>query len=126
MYDVGMTDEEAEALLKQLSDHYKQPVMPVQRYCDALRAWENVLWQNADTQEIAKAASATFMAIVKSNMLSRLIYDGEKVRTRKCPIHDGHWSGCRWDEPFCDCQMMENGEYGSNVTGWLPQEINRE
>jgi hypothetical protein len=42
-----LTDEQAEAMLKRLSKHFKQPVMPVQRYCDKLRAWARCIDQRA-------------------------------------------------------------------------------
>lgn len=53
------------------------------------------------------------LAIYKSNLLSRLIYSGEQLRTTPCPKHKGRWSGCVWDAQ-CECMC------GSNVTGWLP------
>lgn len=118
-----MTNEEAEELLEKLTEHYKEPVMRASRYCKALEQWQDAVAENKyGGVELSQAIGTTFMAIMKSNMLARLIYQGEQPRTKKCPVHDGHWSGCSFnDEHCCDCQMMENGEYGSNVTGWLPE-----
>ena len=38
-----MTDAEAEAMLAQLSAHYRVPVMPIERYCAGLRTWQQAL-----------------------------------------------------------------------------------
>lgn len=43
-----MTDEEAEAALKELSKHFRQPVMPIGRYCKGLRDWQTALHARAD------------------------------------------------------------------------------
>lgn len=38
-----MTNDEAEAMLAELSKHYGTPVMPISRYCEALRTWQDAL-----------------------------------------------------------------------------------
>lgn len=63
----------------------------------------------------------------KSNLLYRLIYLGEPLRTEKCPVHEGRWSGCSWGDAlktgWCDCQKVRTPDgrvgYDSNVCGWL-------
>ena len=120
-----MTDEEAEALLVQLSAHYRQPVRPVGRYCAALRTWSSALTDRAartldpDDKKFAETVGFVFLQIEKSNLLARLIYGGESLRTVPCPTHQGRWSGCVWGEA-CACQSNQNGTVGCNVTGWLP------
>ena len=156
-----MDREEAEKLLKVLSDHYGEPVMPVRRYCDALRTWGTALSDRArrsrdaifvglsrdeivtkrgdlarrsmmtgkktsedhaydelkSQEKIAEAAYEVFRQITKSNLLARLIYGGQALRTTPCPTHKGRWSGCMWpkdSKDVCACMV------GSNVTGWLP------
>jgi hypothetical protein len=42
-----VTDAEAEAMLAQLSAHYKVPVMPIERYCAGLRTWQQALHDRA-------------------------------------------------------------------------------
>ena len=110
------TKETVEALLKDLSDHFKEPVMPIGRYCDALRTWQrvNVESGNPDRKRITDATSIVFLAIAKSNLLARLLYDNEPLRTEKCPIHKGVWSGCTWGDSACPHCMS-----GANVTGWI-------
>lgn len=72
----------------------------------------------AEAKRIAEAASVLQIPIAKSNLLHRLIYIGEPLRTKKCPEHQGRWSGCDWnfdeDKPVCECTS------GLNITGWLP------
>lgn len=122
-----MTDEEAQAMLKQLSEHFREPVMPVSKYCAALDTWHRALItegsgrsKSSSNEELASMVSHVFLQIRKSNLLYRLIYAGETLRTEKCPDHKGRWSGCSWSDTPCECQKMQNGKYDSNVTGWLP------
>ena len=103
-----MTDAEAESMLKQLTEHFNQPVMPIERYCEAFHTW---FWAAGPYLKIDPMRMVT--AIHKSNLLRRLIYQGEKLRTVKCPTHKGEWSGCSGFEP-CDCKS------GIDITGWLP------
>ncbi len=82
--------------------------------CTAFRTWGEVTGENRWPTE--------FEAI-KSNLLYRLIYLGERLRTEKCPVHDGHWVGCAFGT-YCDCQKVIDPEdglvyYDSNVCGWL-------
>lgn len=46
-----MTDEEAEVLLKQLKEHYHQPVMPISKYCKALTTWTTCLQDRVDREK---------------------------------------------------------------------------
>ena len=113
------TKETAEALLKDLSDHFKEPVMPIGRYCDALRTWRRANEEsgNPDRKYIVDATAIVFLAISKSNLLARLLYEGEQLRAEKCPVHEGKWSGCTWGDGKCPHCMS-----GSNVTGWIAKE----
>lgn len=53
-------------------------------------------------------------SISKSCLLDRLLYGGEKIRTKICPVHKGHWSGCiPSDQITCGC------DHGICITGWL-------
>lgn len=137
----ALTEDEAKAMLERLTKHYGDPVMPVSRYCAALNLWASALRMKADRLSLIQdpnehvkdeAASAekfadkvgdVFMQITKSNLLWRLIYAGESLRKEECPVHKGCWSGCAWnDDPKnnCDCQRMQRGGVGANVTGWIP------
>lgn len=155
----AFTPEEAEAMLRRLSKHFKEPVMPIGRYCAALQLWQCALREKFDWLKSKLAAGETkipmvltgvsddsvfkewsrnvaselesakqlsndvdhvFRQITKSNLLSRLLYSGESLRTKRCPAHQGFWSGCSSQDEACGCQKMQNGSTDSNVTGWLP------
>lgn len=45
--DAKIPEDDAEAQLKRLSRHFGEPVMPIRRYCDGLRAWERALHERA-------------------------------------------------------------------------------
>jgi hypothetical protein len=62
----------------------------------------------------AAALSQLGLMIRKSCLLNRLIYGGEALRTRPCPIHKGHFAGCKWDPCPAGCS------FGAAITGWLP------
>jgi hypothetical protein len=192
-----LTDEQAEAMLKMLARHFREPVLPMSRYCDALNTWGRVVGERAATlrkelfpnyhdweevaddrgqrgrtplakeqhaeyekvktrdtlrslilvglsalsretakevlelvhkdpdpreRQIIKLLSfeeadhqveRTFLAIHKSNLLARILYAGEKLRSQACPEHKGKWSGIEWPENPCPhkCQM----------TGWVQE-----
>jgi hypothetical protein len=65
-------------------------------------------------QEAAHQVERTLLAVHKSNLLARLLYSGEKLRTKMCPIHKGKWSGVEWPGEACPhkCQL----------TGWIQEE----
>jgi len=130
-------EEKAQEMLKILSDYYKCPVMPITIYCDTLSKWKHLLLENGmkrqeenekDTilLDLYSQVSSAFMAITKSNLLSRLLYEGEELRTKKCPVHQGQWSGCRWEVQECATIFYPQGcMSGSNITGWLPEQKDR-
>jgi hypothetical protein len=199
-----LTDEQAEAMLNQLSKHFREPVQPVSRYCRTLETWGHCIAQRAwdlknelmpnlqdydksdpkswkatseheaqqaeydlvkarstlreliptgvhrlkgklsdgalaeivkfvmeyketpkegqlgellHFEEAAYQVERTFLGIHKSNLLARLLYAGEKLRTKKCPEHKGHWSGIEWSDTVCPhkCQL----------TGWIQEEADQ-
>lgn len=116
----NLTAEQVQSMLEQLHEHFAQPVLPVEKYCEAFRAWANAVDEAVlrdPTSEELKGKSERIQAvrldISKSNMLYRLLYLGEPVRTEMCPIHKGRWSGCVGPERECPHCMS-----GSDVTGW--------
>lgn len=84
---------------------------------EAYRALAAPRWaQVYDLKLYEKASEIThhvFTMIRKSSLLDRLLYAGEKLRTRKCPTHNGHWSGLEHDGNVCP--------HGCQLTGWLPE-----
>ena len=63
-----------------------------------------------------RVASTIRMQIGKSCLLSRLVYIGEPLRTEKCPIHKGVWSGIQIEACPHGCNAASCG----CTTGWLP------
>lgn len=128
MGKTNLTDEQASKMLAKLADYYGQPVMPVSVYCRALETWASCISrlnfaENAETWQQGysyfKVLNHLLIDIKKSNLLARLIYGGEKLRTKECPEHKGHWSGLSFPGQECPhgCDRT-NGNY----TGWLPEE----
>lgn len=80
-------------------------VVEIRVLCDALTAWGRGRTRGLALPEIGKSC-----------LLSRLIYGGEQLRIRKCPLHGGRWSGYGIDACPAGCS------YGLNLTGWLPND----
>lgn len=130
--DLLATDS-VERMEEALKLHYKEPVRPVSQYCQAFRDWAKAIQQKVKEIEaieepgpadhydleqwkpLGDLAWRLELSIYKSNLLYRLIYAGDELRTKKCPKHDGRWSGCvGFNEVDCGCV------YHGNITGWLP------
>jgi len=115
--------EEAAQLRARLEEIEGEPVRAVSEYCAAFRAWETAIGErvkrepdNEETprwQSYLDALAVLRLPILKSNLLARLIYEGREVRPEPCPEHEGHWSGCVWEDLPCGCVV------GGNVTGWV-------
>lgn len=121
-------EEEIDRFLKAYEDGI--PIMPVSMFCDFLKTWARMAGEphpvapekregeNKGRAALGEAAQVTFRDIQKSNLLWRLIYGGETLRTKPCPVHRGRWSGCMLPpETACKGACMS----GINVTGWLPE-----
>lgn len=102
-------------MMVQLSKHFGQPVRPVKDYCAALSTWFGIYKEKADETSQAILYKAN-IDLSKSNLLWRMIYNGEKLRLNPCPIHKGKWSGYSFDGCFVGCEE----------SGWLPNELNDE
>ena len=96
--------------------------MKPEDYCEKFEQWAQACMTDlpADDEhmkgwreEFRQHYQFIYTAIKKSNLLSRLIYEGEKIRTKPCPIHQGRWSG--WHYP-------EVCPHGCDFTGWIKEE----
>jgi len=74
-----MTNEEAEAMLVELTKHYRCRVAPVNRFCAALQTWAKAV--ASYSPDVSKAAHTVYAALGKSNLAARLVYGGEELRT---------------------------------------------
>jgi hypothetical protein len=121
------SEEEIDEFLKRFKEG--TPVMPVSFFCDALKTWNRLsslpspqvdyLATDEQTKQrrvFGERVSDVFIQIMKSNLLHRMIYMGEKPREKYCPVHKGRWSGCKLEE---DTECKGACMSGSNVTGWL-------
>ncbi len=121
------------------------PTIDLERYIAAFETWAHVADQGTRMmQNIAKVGAylrtryrgevdietlckdggdwlrAQLLAIPdvgKSCLMGRMIYGGEDLRIRPCPIHGGSWSGCSPHSCPAGCN------YGINLTGWLPNDL---
>jgi hypothetical protein len=111
-----MDHEHATRMIAELEEYFGEPVQPVSEYCSALQTWKKCL-DRLDGSErhrhLSQAAQAVRLAISKSNLLYRLIYQKQKLRSIPCPIHLGRWSG------YVECSAGCND--GLDATGWLPE-----
>lgn len=127
------TKEQADEAMAALQEFFGEPVRPVRQYCSALETWMRCLEIDAGMRPSqipqgftprgkgGREGYVTMLGairrdITKSNLLARLIYGGQPLRTRPCPLHKGRWSGCH-PEP-CPHGCSD----GTNITGWLPEE----
>jgi hypothetical protein len=119
------SEEEIDRFLKEIESGV--PVMPVTFFCEALKTWARVAGEpvaeekyegdNKARLNLHDQAQHVFTQIMKSNLLWRMIYGGQKLREKPCPHHKGRWSGCRLPEDTeCKGACLD----GINVTGWLP------
>lgn len=110
-----------------LAEYYKEPVRPISFYCNQFILWRRAIldalergdfdWDDYTKerwQKVVSALNEVEIPIRKSNLLWRLLYGGEDLRTEQCPIHKGHWSGCKFGGDACPHCM-----YGYDVTGWV-------
>jgi hypothetical protein len=94
----------SDELVAELSRRHRKPVMAVEKYCEAMNIWWRVFMEKFHKQYKAdKARGGTgtsdglsmeslrwvHLSIRKSNLLYRLIYLGEKLRTRPCTTPHG-------------------------------------
>ena len=100
-----------------LPDGIPEPVVHgPERWCSALETFCRTLGANGDT-EVLNAFRVIRGRLYKSSLGRRLFYEGENLRTEKCPYHKGRWSGMFSDIPDgCKCMRFN----GDEATGWIP------
>lgn len=113
-----LSDAEVDRMLVELRAHFGEPVLPMSRFCSAIETWmmaiEALAQETADDEwrqgyEYHTHLTQIRVDIHKSNLLARLLYGGESLRTQRCPLHKGRWSGTGMG-----CS------HGCGGTGWLP------
>jgi hypothetical protein len=109
----------ARAIMEQ---HYGEVVRPVSQVCNGLAQFVSALVENdtdgpygpAIGKAVREYGGAAIMFARKSNLLWRLLYLDQPLRTKKCPKHNGRWSGYLAPGETCECAV------GLDITGWLP------
>lgn len=121
-----LTPEQAQAMLDRLIKYHGGAVAPVDEYCRVLFAYHDAIGQASRDEtmpdDYRKAMRDQYdqilkvrMSATKSNLLHRLLYQGEALRTKKCPQHKGRWSGIDFSgRSTCGCS-----DSNGNLTGWL-------
>jgi hypothetical protein len=95
-------------------------LLPVSAFCEAFTTWfraieagcqragrEGRLGHGSDYVDMLFRIETD---IHKSNLLWRLLYARQPLRTRMCPVHKGRWSG------------IDPCEHGCDSTGWIPDD----
>ncbi|HZS27758.1 MAG TPA: hypothetical protein VFB76_11050 [Candidatus Angelobacter sp.] len=117
-------DAEAQELLAKLEDYYHQPVLPLRSFCKAIQTWMDCVTKNNIDPDLARNdfesghdyyeyLGQISIDIKKSNLLGRLLYAKEPLRTRMCPKHKGHWDG--------KAMFFEQCPHDCGGTGWLKE-----
>lgn len=80
------------------------------RVCAALAAWAEAASVTTAAEGERRSDSNTGrLVVLKSDLLNRLIYGGEKGPSQTpCPVHQGRWSGMHWGWPGA----LGHGEQG--------------
>lgn len=118
--------EEAWEQLKRLEAFYGVPVLPLRAFCDSMSIWMDCIIKNNTDPVLTKEGThhgeryyqtlnQMRIDIMKSNLLGRLFYAKEPLRTRMCPAHKGHYSGEAMF--FQKCTQLCDG------TGWLRENL---
>ena len=114
--------EEAQELLKRLERFYKEPVLALHNFCRAIELWMDCIVKNNTDTTLKQGEWGqghkyfTFLNqmridIRKSNLLGRLLYAEEPLRTRMCPLHKGHYNG--------EAMFFQKCPHLCDGTGWL-------
>ena len=117
-----LSTQEAQELLHRLEQFYKEPVLPLGKFCHAMRLWMDcIVKNNTDPTLMQGEAGHGYgyfrsldqmrIDIRKSNLLGRLLYAKEPLRTRVCPLHKGHYDG--------EAMFFKKCPHLCDGTGWL-------
>jgi hypothetical protein len=96
--DAIRSKEEAQAQLRRLEQFYGAPVLPLNGFCKAISTWMDCIAKNNTDPALKRGGmehgkeyyeflNRMRIDIMKSNLLGRLLYAKEPLRTRMCPLH---------------------------------------
>ena len=118
----SLNSAEAQQMLLRLEEFYKEPVLPLHNFCQAMQLWfECIVKNNSDPAlrrhdgeqgyNYFKFLQQMRIDIRKSNLLGRILYGKEPLRTRMCPVHKGHYNG--------EAMFFTKCPHSCDGTGWL-------
>ena len=113
---------EAQEQLRRLEQFYDAPVLSLGDFCKTMGTWMDCIVKNSTdpvlkqggikhAEEYYKFLNQMRIDIMKSNLLGRLFYAKEPLRTRMCPLHKGHYNG--------EAMFFEKCPHLCDGTGWL-------
>lgn len=113
---------EAREMLLRLEEFYNEPVLPLHHFCRAMELWFDCIGKNNTDPALRRHdreqgygyfqfLNQMRIDIRKSNLLGRLLYGKEPLRTRKCPVHKGHYDG--------EAMFFKKCPHECDGTGWL-------
>jgi hypothetical protein len=105
----GRTEGEIAVARSALAELPAKGTFAIVDLCNELRNFVTMAGRNHNLDSLV-------LAVDKSSLLDRLVYAGEKLREKPCPIHEGRWQGC-YPEP---CRLCN---YGCQTTGWLKPDL---
>jgi hypothetical protein len=120
--DAIRSKEEAQAQLRRLEQFYGAPVLALDDFCEAISTWMDCIVKNNTDPALKRGGmehgkeyyeflNRMRIDIMKSNLLGRLLYAKEPLRTRMCPLHKGHYNG--------QAMFFEKCPHLCDGTGWL-------
>lgn len=107
----GLSGDSTLEATKAVYEVYKQEIKDPLAHPDKPRSYK--LHELEGLKKWTEVLTTVELSIRKSNLLYRLIYCGEKLRTQKCPQHKGRWSGIEFGDNVCP--------HGCELTGWIPE-----
>lgn len=122
----ALSEDEARNMLQLLEDYYGEPVLPLRKFCGAITLWMDCIKKNnaepllprgrlSHGYKYFQLLDQIYVDIRKSNLLGRLLYAKEKIRTRMCPLHKGHWDG--------EAMFFKKCPHLCDGTGWLRESM---
>ena len=118
----SLSSGEAQQMLLRLEEFYREPVLPLHNFCRAMEVWFECIEKNNTDPALRRHEgeqgykyfqflNRMRIDIRKSNLLGRLLYAKEPLRTRMCPVHKGHYSG--------EAMFFTKCPHSCDGTGWL-------
>lgn len=88
-------------------------------FCRAADRW----WKSiSDPEKRAHYYRVCHLQIGKSNLLFRVLEEGEEIREYPCPLHEGTWSGLDFGDAVAEIFLNHHCSL-CQMTGWMKQPL---